>query len=151
MHLKHTPALDMGGSVAELSRPAHSLNAKFKEKVRKASGRKSKNKEKRTKYHNWFTPFLFKQIEAARISSGGPKWSTRTIIRDLHKKDCETFKGLYRTTMDGWIDRSGNKPCWSNTTLEHIKKGNEPGHANGGRKGVLVSTIDQRHHSNLKD
>src|SRR5882762_9324428 len=141
MHLKHTPALDMGGSVAELSRPAHSLNAKFKEKVRKPSGQKSKNKEKHTKYHNWLTPFLFKQIEAARITSGGPKWSTRAITRDLQKKDFGTFKGLSRTTMDGWIDRSGDKPRWSDTILERIKKGNEPGHVNGGGKGVLVSTF----------
>lgn len=49
--------------------------------------------------------------------------------------------------MDGWIDQSGDKPHWSDTTLERIKKGNEPGHANGGRKGVLVSTIHQLHDS----
>jgi hypothetical protein len=147
MCLKYTLVLDMGGSVAELSRPAHSLNAKFKEKVRKPSGQNSKNKEKHIKYHNWFTPFLFKQIEAVCIKSGGLKWSTRAITRDLQKKDFVTFKGLSRTTMDGWIDWSGNKPRWSDTTLERIKKGNEPGHANRGRKGVLVSTIHQLHHS----
>jgi hypothetical protein len=139
VHLQHTTSINMGGSVPELSRPARSLKAKFKAKVRKASGRKSKNTEKRTKYHNWFSPFLFKQIELARINSGGPKWSTRAITRELQKRDFETFKGLKRTTMDGWIDHSGVKPCWSEKTLQHVQKGNEPGHTNGGRKGALVS------------
>ena len=139
VQLQDTPSIDMGGSVPELSRPANPLKEKFKAKVRKASGRKRKNAEKPTKYHNWFTPFLFKQIELARINSGGPKWSTRAITRKLQKKDFATFKGLRRTTMDGWIDRSGVKPCWSEKTLQRVRRGNEPGHANGGRRGVLVS------------
>lgn len=135
----------MGGSIAELSRPARSLKEKFKAKVRKVSGRKRNNTEKPAKYHNWFTPFLFKQIEDARITSGGPTWSTRAIIRELQKKDFATFKGLSRTTINGWIDRSQNKPRWSEKTLERVRKGNEPGHVNGRRKGVLVRDLNQQY------
>jgi hypothetical protein len=129
----------MGGSIPKLSWPACSLKAKFKVKVRKASGWKSKNMEKHTKYHNWFTPFLFKQIKLTHINSGGPKWSTCVITRELQKKDFKTFKGLKHTTMDGWIDCLGVKPSWSEKTLQCVQKGNETGHNNGGHKGALVS------------
>jgi hypothetical protein len=129
----------MGGSIAELSRPAHALNQKFMEKRRKPQGRKSKNDDQQTKYHNWLTPFLFTQIESAKVTSGGPRWSTRSIVKELKKRDPKTFQGLSRTTMDKWIDRTGDKPKWSEKTLERVKRGNDPGHANGGRKGIFVS------------
>lgn len=138
----------MGDSIAELSRPAHSLKEKFKAKVRKASGRKRKNTERPAKYHNWVTPFLFKQIEDAKITSGGPTWSTWAIISELQKKDFATFQGLSRTMINGWIDQSQNKPCWSEKTLERVKKGNQPGHINGGQKGVLVRDFNQQYRAN---
>jgi hypothetical protein len=139
----------MGGSVAELSRPARRLfsKGKVKAKVRKPSRRKRKNTEKPTKYHTigLLPSYLFKKIEDARIASGGPKWSTRAIIRKLQKKNFATFKGLSWTTINGWIDRSQNKPRWSEKVLERVRKGNEPGHVNGGRKSVLVSVFNQRY------
>jgi hypothetical protein len=73
------------------------------------------------------------------VASGGPRWSTRSIVRELKKKDPETFQGFSRTTLDKWIDHTGDKPKWSKRTLERVKHGNDPGHANGGRKGIFVS------------
>jgi hypothetical protein len=76
MQLREEPSMDQGGSVAELSRPAHALKERLREQNRKPQGRKAFRQSQKTIYHNWFTPFLFKQIENARIVAGGPKWST---------------------------------------------------------------------------
>ena len=73
MDLKHPRSLDQGGTVAELSRPAHHFKRKIKDETRKPQGRKAIRTEKMTKNINWFTPFLFWQIDQARISAGGPK------------------------------------------------------------------------------
>jgi len=134
MELQETPKLDQGGTTAELTRPARSLKKKFKNEIRKPQGRKAFHTEKKVKYHNWFTPFVFKQIENARIEAGGPNWSTRAIERELKKKDPIVFKDFRRQTLDEWIDRSQAKPRWSDKTLARIKRGNDIGHANGGRK-----------------
>jgi hypothetical protein len=141
MELSEPPKIDLGGTVAELSRPANTLIKKFKDKNRKPSGQKRTKEDKPSKYHNWLTPFLFTQIEQARIAAGGPRWSTRAIVHELNKKDQRSFGNLSHTTLNGWIDRSGSKPKWSETFLARLKHGNEPGHSNGGRRGVLVSNI----------
>ena len=141
MDLKNPPNLDQGGSVAQLSRPARSLKKKFKDEIRKPQGRKAFRNETKIKYHNWFTPFLFRQIENARITAGGPNWSTRAIERELKKTDSATFANFSRTTLDEWIDRSGYTPRWSDKTLARIKRGNDVVNPNAGRKGVLVSLI----------
>jgi hypothetical protein len=114
------------------------VERKLKAKNRKPQGRKTIHEPGNAIYHNWFTPFLFKQIENSRILAGGPKWSTRAIVRDLKKRDPVVFGKLNRTTVDGWIDRSREKPRWSDKTLKHIQQGNEQGHNNGGQKGVFV-------------
>ena len=114
------PALDQGGSVAALSRPGKLVKERYKEKTRKPQGRKAIRPSKATRYHNWFSPFLFKQIDDARRRSGGPRWSTTAIVYDLKRKDITSFARLNRTTVDGWIDRSGEKPRWSDTALECI-------------------------------
>ena len=111
------------------------------EKRKKPQGRNQKHKVSKKKYHNWFSPFLFTQIETARVTSGGPHWSTRAIFNKLKKRDPETFQGLGRSTINRWIDRTGDKPKWSERTLERIKRGNEPGHDNCGRKGIFVTII----------
>jgi hypothetical protein len=87
MELKEPPKLDQGGTISKLSRPACTLKKKFMKERQKPQGRKAFRTEKQVKYHNWFTPFLFKQIENARIMAGGPKWSTRAIERELKKKE----------------------------------------------------------------
>ena len=86
MELKEPPKLDQGETIPELSRPARALKKKFMKKRQKRQGSKALRPDKEMKYHNWFTPFLFKQIENARIIAGGPKWSTRAIERELKKK-----------------------------------------------------------------
>ena len=139
MKLEDPPLLDLGGAIPTLSRPANAIIKKRKEKQKKPQGRKQTKEASALKYHNWLTPFLFQQIERARIVAGGPYWSTRAVVRELKKRDLETFKGLNRTTVDEWIDCSGSVPRWSDKTLERIKNGNEPGHLKGGRRGVLVS------------
>jgi hypothetical protein len=130
--------LDQGGSVADLSHPAREIKKKLKEATRKPQGRKHKEKPYTALRCNWFTPFLFQQIEDARIAAGGATWSTRAIVRELRKRNKNFFK-LNRSTMEYWINRSGKKPRWSDQTLERIRKGNDVAHANVGRKGVLVS------------
>ena len=138
VHLINHPLLDQGGTVAVLSRPARLFKKECKEQTRKPQGRKTIRPSKATVYHNWFTPFLFKQIDDARRRSGGPRWSTTAIVNDLKQKDLTTFGCLNRTTVDCWIDRSGEKPRWSDNALEHIRQGNNVTNANAGRKGVLV-------------
>ena len=139
MELQETPKLDQGGTTAELTRPTRSLKKKFKNETRKPQGRKAFHTKKQAKYHNWFTPFIFKQIEKARIAAGGPNWSTQEIEHELKKYDPVVFKYFRRQTLDEWIDRSRDKPRWSDKTLARIKRGNDVGHANGGQKGALVS------------
>lgn len=139
MELEEPPKIDIGGTIAELSRPANALVKKFKDKNRKPQGRKQTVDDKPTKYHNWLTPFLFTQIENARIAAGGPRWSTRAIVHELNKRDPRTFGHLSHSTINGWIDRSGSKPKWTETFLIRLQHGNEPGHSKGGQQGVLVS------------
>ena len=112
------------------------------EKCRKPQGRKRKQKDTKGKYHNWLSPFLFTQIKTARILSGGPKWSTQAIVHDLKKKDPKTFQGLSHSTINRWIDRTGDKPKWNERTLERVRRGNEPGYDNFGRKSFFVSVIN---------
>jgi hypothetical protein len=115
------------------------LKKKIKDATRKPQGCKAFRTRKQAKYHNWFTPFVFKKIENARIAAGGPNWSTRAIEHELIKMDPVVFKDFRQQTLDEWIDHSQVKPRWSDKTLARIKRGNDIGHANGGRKGALVS------------
>ena len=94
------PLLHQGASVAELSRPEQQTKRKFKAKTRKPPGRKATHQPKDATYQNWFTPFLFNQIENARIFAGGPKWSTRAIVKVLKLRDPVVFAKLNRTTID---------------------------------------------------
>ena len=68
----------------------------------------------------------------------GLKMSPTDIIAMLQKKDPEVFSGLKRTTVSGWIDQSGSCPQWKAGFLVRIEQGDQPGHNNGGQRGVLV-------------
>jgi hypothetical protein len=105
MELQETPKLDQGGTTAELTQPARSLKKKIKDATRKPQGRKAFRTRKQAKYHNWFTPFVFKQIENARIAAGGPNWSsTRAIEHELIKRDPVIFKDFSdKLLMNGSI------------------------------------------------
>ena len=139
--LQEPSTLDQGGSVAELSHPLRGLQKRLKEKRRKPQGRKALHQPGSAKHHNWFSPFLFKQIDDARIRAGGPTWSTVAIVKELQKQDYTTFQFLSRTTINEWIDRSGSTPRWSDRALERIRHGNNADNPNAGRKGVLVSRL----------
>jgi hypothetical protein len=161
LKLQQMPLLHQGASVAKLSRPEWQTKRKFKAKTRKPPGRKATHQPKDATYHNWFTPFLFNQIENARIFAGGPKWSTRAIVKVLKLRDPVVFAKLLVnwTTIDMWIDRSGKKPRWSDRTVERIKQSNQTENSNAGRKRVLVCfsrswtqlllTNDQVNHPNV--
>lgn len=114
---------------------------KSKNKIRKPSGQKSFLPEKKSMYTNWFTPFLFQQIEEVWIVTGDSKWSTRAIEQELKKSSPDVFRNFRHTTLNEWINYSGNQPRWSDKTLVQIKKGNDLGQENAGHKGVLVHCL----------
>lgn len=125
---------------AELSRPGRAHNERLR-KDKKPQGRKRQHEPQEAIYHNWHTPFLWRQIlEAARDPSVGKKMGSWMIMKVLRKKDAETFKALSHTTIEGWIDRKDREhPRWSDAALRMGELGNHQGHSNGGRKGALVS------------
>lgn len=88
---------------------------------------------------NWLAPFIFPRIKAAARFARGPNMSVRHIVMELHKQDQKTFARISPNTIDGWIDRSGPVPRWSDAVLKRAARGHEPGHTNGGRKGIFVS------------
>jgi hypothetical protein len=126
------------GSIAELSRPDRAHNESLRKK-NKPQGRKQKHEKKDARYHNWFSPFLWSQIEAgAKHISVGKSMSTYYLVKVMQQKDPITFGGLSRSTIEGWIDRSGKIPRWNDATLARIERGNHQGFDHGGQKGVLV-------------
>jgi hypothetical protein len=105
------------GSIAELSRPNRAHNESLRGK-NKPQGHKQKHKKRDAKYHNWFSPFLWSQIEAgAKHPSVGKSMSTYYLVKVMQQQDPVTFKGLSHATIEGWIDRSGKEPRWNDATL----------------------------------
>jgi hypothetical protein len=125
--------------LAEETRPARLLKKKIKEKNRKSQGRKQKHEQRRAKYHNWFTPACWRMIEQAGKAAGS-KMSATQIVKIAKARNPEIFENLSRETVRDWIDKSGTRPRWSDATLRRVEAGNSPGHANGGRHGVFVSS-----------
>jgi hypothetical protein len=122
----------------EETRPARALKEKMKEKNKKSCGKKCKNEARPAKYHNWFTPLSWRIIEQAG-QAAGHRMSPTAIVRIAKARNPEIFEGLTRTTVSGWIDRSGNRAKWSEATLRKVETGNAPGHENGGAHGIFVS------------
>jgi hypothetical protein len=121
----------------ELSRPAREIQKKIKIAKRKPQGPMPHKVPRPAKYMNWFSPFLWSQINtAARIT--GWKMSATEIVHELRKHNPETFGKISRTTVNEWIDRTGDRPRWSDAALEKVGQGNNPGHNKGGRRGILV-------------
>ena len=58
--------------------------------------------------------------------------STSAIIHALNRMVPDTFAGIRCTTVEGWIDRKGPKPRWSDAVLKKVEQGNDPGHSKGG-------------------
>lgn len=64
-------------------------------------------------------------------------WSSSRLVRYLQQKDPIIFKGLARSTVEGWIDRV-EKPRWTDAAIHMAELGNHQGHSKGGTKGILV-------------
>jgi hypothetical protein len=71
----------------------------------------------------------------------GPQWSSRNLVKVLQRRDPVVFSRLNASTVEGWIDRSGPKPCWTERALAMAQDGNHQGHAKGGRQGILVCNL----------
>lgn len=113
--------------------------AKYMARNRKPQGRKQTNKARPAKYQNWHAPACWSQVLLAAKESGW-KMSAFEIVRSLKRRDPVIFAGITRETVKSWIDRSGDKPRWTDTVLARMaaRTGNEPGHSKGGRCGILV-------------
>jgi hypothetical protein len=115
------------------------LKKKIKAQNKKPQGRKKTTKTTEdAKYHNWFNPITWSLIEKASRNAGW-EMSASAIVRESKRIDPVVFANLSRTTVIGWIDRSGDVPRWTDSVLQRIEQGNDPGHKNGGRLGILVS------------
>lgn len=126
-------------NIAELSRPGRAEKEIARNKNKKPQGRKRVHHPKDAKYTNWHSPFLWSQIEnAAKHPSVGYAMSASKIKNLLALRDPKTFGHISHNTIDGWIDRSGPRPRWSDSALRMAENGNRPG-GQGGRTGVLVS------------
>jgi hypothetical protein len=124
------------GKVAELTRPARAINEKMRSQKRKPQRRKRKNQPRPAKNNNWLTPFCWSQIVIVAKQVGW-KMSASAIADGLKKHDPITFARINRTTINGWIDRSGDRPRWTEKTLQRAENGNSPGHNKGSRRGIL--------------
>lgn len=114
--------------------------ARLKNKKPQGRPHKSENLPKAAKYMNWHAPFLWEEIaEAALHPSVGYTMSSSKIRDILAAKNPKLFGKIARTTIDGWIDRTGDRPRWSDAAMLMAEDGN---HVKGGRGnyGVLVSS-----------
>lgn len=124
------------GNIPELSRPARAIVEKVKNRKRKPQGRKRTNALRPAKNTNWLTPFCWTQIVIVAKQVGW-KMSASAIANALKKRDPITFAGINRTTIDEWIDRTGDQPRWKEKILRRAENGNSTGHNKGGRRGIL--------------
>jgi hypothetical protein len=149
--LKESPTKKAKHSMAELSRPGWAEKEIARNKNKRSSGRKRIHEQTDAKYMNWHTLFLCNQIvDAAKHPSVGYSMSASRIRDILATKDPKTFGNISRTTIDGWIDRSGLKPRWSESALLMAENGNRPG-GQGGRTGVLVRKLNSFNQSRTTD
>ena len=126
------------GNISELTCPARELKTKMRvtkmraeKRTGKAPGRKTIHEPRPAKYHNWLTPFCWTQVTivAKQVSW---RMSASAIADGLKKRDPITFAKISRTTINGWIDRSGDTPQWKESILRRVEAGNSPSHSKGG-------------------
>lgn len=124
--------------VAEASRPRRD----YKEDARKRnkpSGRKRLHEPTKSKLTNWFSPFLWSQIETAAQQAGKP-WSPREITRRAKLLNKKAFDKLTEQVVGRWIDMEAKQEGisrWKNSVLANVERGNAPGGGNT-RVGILV-------------
>ena len=61
------------------------------------------------------------------------------IVAAEQKLDPVLFAGLSRTTVNSWIDHSGERLWWNESILKKFEQEYDLGHKNGGQRGVVVS------------
>ncbi|KAL0953304.1 hypothetical protein HGRIS_004553 [Hohenbuehelia grisea] len=144
-------------AVAELSRPHRQYKEDTCIATKKATGRKRKpeNKPKESKLTNWFTPFLFSQIEIAASRAGKP-WSPRMIVKEAKALNPKDFARLTEQVVGRWIDPEAKKrgeSKWKDKIMEQVStgSGNRPG---GGstRTGILAAypMLQAKIHSHIE-
>ena len=85
--LANNPSKSHKQSVAELSCLEHVQKERIRQKAR-YKGRTQKNEAHNAVYHNWFSPFLWSQIDrAVTHPSVGRNWSTWHLVKVLQQKD----------------------------------------------------------------
>jgi hypothetical protein len=125
-------------SVAEDSRP-HRQYKENSRALRKPAGRKRTNEQTVSKCTNWFSPFLWRQIEIAAKRAGRP-WSPSAIAREAKKIDPKVFGALTEQVVGRWIDpvaKAEGISKWKDSVLVQVAKGNAPRGENT-KVGVLV-------------
>ena len=128
-------------SVAEDSRPRREYKEDTR-KLRKPAGRKRKHEQSISTRTNWFSPFLWRQIEIAAKRAGRP-WSPSSIAREARKIDPKVFGTLTEQVVGRWIDpvaKAEGTSKWKDSVLVHVAKGNAPRGENT-RVGVLVYVV----------
>jgi hypothetical protein len=128
-------------SVAEDSRPRRQYKEDTR-KLRKPAGRKRKHEQNLSSRTNWFSPFLWRQIEIAAKRAGRP-WSPSTIAREARKIDPKVLGTLTEQVVRRWIDpvaKAEGTSKWKDSVLVQVAKGNAPRGENT-RVGVLVYVV----------
>ncbi|KAF4615755.1 hypothetical protein D9613_012424 [Agrocybe pediades] len=141
------------GNVAEITRHERQTKEKLRQKNKKSAGRhqKPENAARPAKYHDWLTPLCWAHISIV-AKQVGYQMSSTEIVRGLKRRDPVIFENISRSTVDGWIDRTGDKPCWRKEVRARIESGKGPGHNKGGPRGILsaypdvVKAIESRLH-----
>jgi hypothetical protein len=127
--------------VAEESRPQRN----YKENARKRNkpcGRKRLHGPTKSKLTNWFSPFLWSQIETAAEQAGKP-WSPREITRRAKLLNKKAFEKLTEQVVGRWIDPEAKEEGisrWKDSVLANVERGNAPGGGNT-RVGILVRLL----------
>lgn len=129
--------------LAEQSRPKRAIEETLHQSTRKPQGRKRKHEWETAKYVNWHSPFLWPAIERAALHpSVGLNMSTTRIKDVLVRVNPDSVYGrLNRSTIEGWIDRTGTRPHWSEAALAMAAKGHIQG-GHGGFRGYLAGYPD---------
>lgn len=89
---------------------------------------------------NYYNPLIWVRIARVGVYCR-PQMSPTQIIRELKKLDPVVFAKLVPQTLGAWIDRSGESPRWSDSTLAQVERGNSPGGLTT-RVGVLIKYPD---------
>ena len=133
-----TDDIDLGPSVAVLSRPYSAYSIAMQSHSTKNCGRKQQNDLTPAPRVNWTSPFIWSQIESVANTVGYP-WSPTEIVRRLCLLDSQTFRSLRPQRISQWRDHSyPNVLKWTDAHMRSIKAGNWP-HATAYCRGILVS------------